>query len=566
MHSILELKSLLEDHIISFLEKEYGTQEIQFLNPQHKNQGDFSCSIPLRLAKQFSQNPLEIANNIATSLVNFNGIEKVEAVAPGFVNFFLSKDFLLAQLSKTQNLEFADTNQKIIVDYSSPNIAKPLGIHHILSTVIGQAAVNLLRATGNEVIAWNYLGDWGTQFGKLIYAYNTWGDKKTVEADPINELLKLYVKFHSFSEENPELDELGRAEFKKLENGDSKNRELWNWIVELSKQDLNKVYTKLGGIEFDLFSGEADREDELPTIIQEGLDQKIFTPGDKGGLIINLDEQKLIPFLVQKTDGATLYSTRDIASIKARTLDYAASKLVYVVDVAQSLHFQQLFASVKKFSWYKPETELTHLKFGRMAFKDKKMSTRKGNIIHLEELIEEATSRAKQIILEKNPELENLDQVAEIVGIGSIKYSVLSQSPETNIIFDWDKIISFDGNSAPYLQYSYARANSIIQQNPATTSDFSAIEPCEEELNLLKAISQFESVVLDAANKLKPNLLANYTFDLCQNFNSFYVKCPVLSEKDSAIRNFRLSLVTKFCSVNKQALGLLGGIQVPDKM
>lgn len=564
----LELQEIIKQQVMPI----YGEQEIIISNSQREGQGDLSCPIALKLAKQFKQNPLQVAQEIASNLPAHWAISKVEVLAPGFINFFLSQKFLTDNLKQQKLLNLPATGKKYVIDYSSPNIAKPLGIHHILSTVIGQAAVNLLKATNNQVVAWNYLGDWGTQFGKLIYAYKQWGDQTVIEKDPINELLKLYVEFHNKAETNPELEDFGRAEFKKLEQGDSENRKLWEWVVKLSKQDLNKVYDKLGGIQFDVFSGEADREGDLPVVIAEGLKEGIFTPGDKGGLIVNLEAENMIPFLVEKSDGATLYSTRDIASVKVRTLDYEATNLLYVVDVAQSLHFEQLFASVKKFSWFKPETALTHLKFGRMSFKDGKMSTRKGNIIHLDDLIEEAVSRSRQIITEKNPELENLEQVAWMVGIGAIKYSVLSQSPETNIVFDWDKIISFEGNSAPYLQYSYARANSILKQAERSEAElneevaFEELEINLEEESLMKALLFFEEAVLDAANKLKPHLLANYVFDLCQKFNTFYVKNQVLNCEDKARKQFRLALVDKFCRTNKTGLQLLAGVEVPEKM
>jgi arginyl-tRNA synthetase len=461
--------------------------------------------------------------------------------------------------------------QHLVIDYSHPNIAKPLGIHHVLSTVIGQAIANLNRAVGHQVTAWNYLGDWGTQFGKLIYAYKTWGDQSVIEKDPINELLKLYVKFHQLAETSPELEDFGREEFRKLEAGDSQNRQLWTWIVELSKSDFSKVYAKLGGISFDLFSGEADREAELPAIIKDGMSQGIFEVGEEGAIIANLEAESLPPFLVQKKDGATLYSTRDIASVKVRAVDHDGDKLIYVVDSSQSLHFQQLFATVKKFDWMPPNTELLHVKFGRMNFKDSKMSTRKGNIIHLEALIDEAIERAAKIVEEKNPTLENKEEVARIIGIGSLKYSFLSQAPETDILFDWDKILSFEGNSAPYLQYSYARANSILKQIDQDSipenfnlEDLASVQT--DELAVLKKLVQFSEIVATSATKSKPNLLANYLFELAKLFNSFYVNFPVLSCPETDLKNFRVALVIRFLHTMKTGLNLLAGIEVPDKM
>lgn len=568
--NLAELKFLVATDIQKLIQKEYGMHEIQFLNPQFANQGDFSCALALKLGKQFGRNPLEVANEIAEGLnLSESGfIAKVEVLAPGFINFFVSEKFLIECLGNSRILPEAPAEpEHVVVDYSSPNIAKPLGIHHILTTVLGQAAVNLYRACGHKVTAWNYLGDWGTQFGKLIYAYKEWGDRERIERDPINELLKLYVEFHDKAETNDQLEDFGRAEFKKLEEGDEENRILWKWVVDISKLDIDKVYAKLGGINFDTYSGEADRENDLPVIIKEGVAQGIFVKGENGSLIVDLETEKMIPFLVQKSDGATLYSTRDIASVKTRIQEYEASKILYVVDVAQSLHFQQLFATVKKFDWFKESTELIHLKFGRMSFKDSKMSTRKGNIIHLNDLLDEAVVRAKAIIVEKNAELPDIDEVARIIGIGAVKYSILSQSPETNIVFEWDKIISFEGNAAPYLQYSYARANSILKQVENISVDSVEIEELScEESKILKDFTKLEEVILDSCSKLKPHLLANYLFELSQSFNSFYANNPVLNCEDENRKNFRLQIVQKFCLITKTGLEILGGIEVPDKM
>lgn len=568
-----QLQVQLKQHIKAF-NQSFDSVDFEF--PQSIEFGHLSTNIAMKSAKNLKIAPNKLANDLVNFLQNLKipEISQILVAGPGFINFYLTSDFLLKAVKKgnlaliTQQSD-PDT---VVVDYSAPNIAKPLGIHHVLSTVIGQAVVNLLRATENNVIAWNYLGDWGTQFGKLVYAYKNWGDKNIIEKDPINELLKLYVKFHDEALNNPELEDFGRLEFKKLENKDEENLKIWRWIVDLSKQDLEKVYNKLGGIKFDVFSGEADRESELKEIIAQGLSEGVFTNGEKGSVIADLSDQNMVPYIVQKSDGATLYSTRDIASVKHRIEKYNANRLVYVVDTAQNFHFKQLFAVAPKFSWFKANTKLEHLEFGRMSFADGKMSTRKGNILLLDSILDQAILKAKEIILQKNPNYdpELLNETASIIGIGSIKYSVLSQAPETNIVFDWNKIISFEGNSAPYLQYSVARANSILKQTKYYKEElFNNWEDLEQEevqelfkqeqeliFNLLK----FDYTVKLAAVKLKPNLLANYLYELAKEFNSFYVANPILNNPLRELTTFQ------FSQIMTKGLNLLAGIQVPEKM
>lgn len=560
-----QLQEQLKQHIKGY-NSDFGTIEFEF--PQSIEFGHLSTNIAMKSAKLLKIAPQKLAADLVLYLQSQNiaGISHMLVAGPGFINFYLTPEYLVNALQDNDLAELTKANnpETVVVDYSAPNIAKPLGIHHVLSTVIGQSVVNLLRAKANKVIAWNYLGDWGTQFGKLVYAYKQWGDKSVIEKDPINELLKLYVKFHDEAEKNTELEDFGRLEFKKLENKDPENYAIWEWIVELSKQDLQKVYSKLGGINFDIYSGEADRESELKQIIEDGLKEKVFTVGEKEAIIADLTSQNMVPYIVQKSDGATLYSTRDIASVKHRIQEYGATRLVYVVDTAQNFHFKQLFAVVPKFSWFNPSTKLEHLEFGRMSFADGKMSTRKGNILLLDTILDEAILKAKEIILQKNPDYDKalLNETAEIIGIGSIKYSVLSQAPETNITFDWNKIISFEGNSAPYLQYSVARANSILKQvsvtelqNPHDIKDAN-----EQELEFIFELLKFDNVVTLSASKLKPNLLANYLYDLARGFNSFYVSNPILNNK------LRELLTMQFRNIMSIGLDLLAGIKVPTKM
>ncbi len=538
----------------------------QFSRPGDAAYGDLTTNVALQLAAEDKSNPRETAQELAEKLELPEEISKVEVAGPGFINFTYSDGYLLDLLRNPEAiLDNKTEDQTIVVDYSQPNVAKPLMAHHLLSTIIGQSVVNIFKAKGNKVVSVNYIGDWGTQFGKLIYAYRQWGDHDDIEKDPIPELLALYVRFHNEAEKDPELDERGREEFKKLEEGDPENLKLWEWIVEVSIREIERLYALLGGIKFDSYRAEAACRDDLPALIESGLKLGIFEAGEGGSLIVNLDAEGLIPFLVQKTDGTTLYSTRDLETVRYRLEEYKPNKIIYVVDVAQKLHFEQVFASVEKFPWYSPETDMKHLIFGRMRFRDGKMSTRKGNVIQLEEILEEAITRATKIIDEKNPDLENKEEVARQVGIGAVKYSIVSQSPESDLVFDWDKIISFEGNSAPYLQYSHARAASILrQEQPGKLPKEYNLSP-EEALVIRDAVA-FKHVIDEAAGKLKPNIIATYLYELSQNFNGFYTKCPVLSEENPDTKQVRLAIVSLFASLMKEGLSLLGGIEAPEQM
>jgi len=568
MKKLEEIKQELKAQLEKAAKKAAGPVKIEFERPADPSHGDISCNCALKLASLHKENPREIAEEIIENIELLDEIAKAEVAGPGFINFSYADEYLISQLNAAEDITNCATEKgTVLIDYSSPNIAKPLGVHHLLSTVIGQATNNILTAKGYDVKGLNYLGDFGTQFGKIIYAIKKWGDKEEIEKYPIPKLLELYVKFHDEEESDPNLDGKGQEEFRKLEEGDTENRELWEWVVKLSKDNLEKVYDLLGGIHFDSYSGEADQEKFLDGVLEEGKKQGVITEGEKGAYIIDLEKDGIeTPFLVQKADGATLYSTRDISAIRYRIKEYDPNKIIYVVDSAQNLHFKQLFASVKKFPWFKENVELTHLRFGRMRFKDKKMSTRKGNIIYLEEVLNEAVDRAKKIIEEKNPELEEKDEVARIVGIGSVKYSILNQSPETDIIFDWDKILSFEGNSAPYLQYSCTRASSILRQVEKVNKIDATYNLIPEEQLLARTIVRFKEVVVESANRLKPNIIANYLYELAQIFNTFYTKCPVLSEENESSKTARTRLVKTFQTVMKEGLNLLSGIEVPEKM
>ncbi len=572
-------------------EKLLQEQKIEY--PREKAHGDYATSVALKLATIQQKNPFEVAETIQKNFPKFPFLDHTEVVRPGFINFYLADAWLEKEVQKNLALKrhYGKTayggGQKVVIDYSSPNIAKPLGAHHLLSTLIGQTIANLLHFCGYKVVGVNYLGDWGTQFGKLIYAYKMWGDHQIIEKDPLHELLKLYTRFHEEAEIDPLLEEKSREEFKKMEASDEQNLHLWRWIREESIKALEGMYQKLG-IHFHEYLGESMYEKSSLEIIEEGKKKGIFTLGEQGALIVQFEHEKYPPYLIQKADGTTLYSTRDLASIKDRLKKYRPKKLVYVVDVAQSLHFQQLFATAKKLGLNKG-AELIHVVFGRMQFPHGKMSTRKGNMVLLEELLEEAVARAKKIVEEKSPHLPEAEKqfITEGIAIGAVKYHIVSQNRESNLVFDWDRMLALDGNSAPYLQYGYARAQSIIQKEPNFTlrqahgainkDQISLFNQENDKKNtgeqsspamekaLLHALVKFPEHVKLAAETYKPHLLTNYLFELAQIFNSFYQTVPVLNAASVEQKTSRLNLVKGFSQVIKNGLHLLG-IQTFERM
>ncbi|NIA02200.1 MAG: arginine--tRNA ligase, partial [Nitrospirae bacterium] len=439
-----------------------------------------------------------------------------------------------------------------------------LGVHHLLSTIIGQSLYNIYKFLGYNCIGLNYIGDWGTQFGKLTYAYKEWGDKKTIEKNPIDELLKLYVKFHEEAEKNPELEQKGRDEFKKLEEGDKENTKLWKWICKVSLEEVQKTYDNLGGIHFDLIQGESFFNDKMGAILEEGKKDKVFEKGEEGALIIKFENEKYPPYLVQKSDGASLYATRDLAQMKYREETWHPEKILLVIDVAQSLYLQQLFETTEMMGLTKAEP--VHVVFGRMQFKDKKMSTRKGNIVLLDEVLKEAVEKAKKIVEEKNRDLKNKDEVAHKVGIGAVKYTILSQNRTTNITFDWEKMLSLEGNSAPYLQYTYARAKSILRKTGKieTQEEETTEKITEKTATLLRHLVKFKEYIVYTAQEYKPNILANYLHELAQKFNSFYNNVPVLRAPEKE-REARLKIVEATSQVLKNGLTLLG-VELTEEM
>ncbi len=563
-----------------------GLVEIE--TPKDAANGDFSCNLAMKLTKIFRKTPLEIAQKLLNHLPQSQILEKVDLAAPGFINFRLSiahlQTLLDELLSAQQAFGHADyaAGKQVLVDFGSLNVAKPFGVHHFMTTVLGQTTVNLLKAVGYQVIAADYPGDWGTQFGKVIFAYKNWGNREVIEKDPIRELLALYVKFHEEAEKNGELENLARAENAKLEAGDEENRELWQWMCEISMQESDKVYRTLG-VHFDERHSESEYVEAGKAHLEKWKAEKKIVEGEKGAWVVKLEEEKLADYLVQKSDGTTIYATRDLALIIDRLVRHPQlHKIIYVVDSAQSLHFRQLFAVARRWN-LAPATLLYHLAYGRMSFPEGGMSTRKGKILWASDVINEAIERASKLVLEKSANLPLAEQkkIAQALAIGAIKHAIVNQAPETDFSFDWDKVMTFDGNSAPYLQYTLARALSIINKANDQANKGQKVEDqislftiseeqkaLEEanlkpfqnhyENNLLKALIKFPERVEAAAANLKPNYLTNYLYDLAQTFNSFYQAVPVLKTQNEELLAARMRLVQGFGIVMRNGLSILG--------
>jgi len=581
------LKAFLNAENLQVAEHE---QTVHMENPHDSTHGDLACNIAMKLSKILGRSPRELAEGILKHFESIPQVQGTEIAGPGFINFKLSQSYLEHELENIikQKQHFGRSNigagHKIMIEYSSPNIAKPLGVHHLLSTIIGQTLVDMYRYLGYEVTAVNYPGDWGTQFGKLLYAYKTWGNMEIVQKDPLNELLKLYVQFHNEAEKDPALEDKGREEFKKLEEGDEENHRLWQWMKDLSIKEIERLYQKLG-VKFDLYLGEQMYLEAAKDIIKEGLEKAVITLGEREALIVKFENEKYPPYIVQKSDGTTMYSTRDLASIRDRIEKYQPEKIVYVVDVAQSLHFNQLFEAARLLGY--TGADLVHVVFGRMQMPEGRMSTRKGEVILLDEVINEAETRASSLVAEKSPELSENERrdVAEKMAISAIKYNIISQNRETNITFEWDKILSLEGNSGPYLEYAYSRARSILRKyreslraqpkapssKDAQTSLFSMTEETKHqeepqtepfmhpsEQKLLHMLYKFPEVLERAAVDFKPNHICTYLYDLARAFSSFYNEAPVLSASRDDVKQARLKLVEAFSHVIGNGLKVLG--------
>lgn len=559
-------KELIASELAKVIE---GLDQETILNlleqPKSSDLGDIAFPA-FSLAKIERKAPQAIAADIAEK-IDASHFEKVVATGP-YVNFFLDKSQISDQVIKAVIQAGAAYGQQeegqganVTIDLSSPNIAKPFSVGHLRSTVIGDAISNIYKKMGYNTIKINHLGDWGKQFGLLMVAYKKWGSKEAVEANPIDELLKLYVRINAEIENDPELDEEGRLWFKKLEDGDPEATELWQWFRDESLVEFNRIY-KLLGVEFDSLNGEAFYNDKMDEAVQI-LEEKGLLKESKGASIVELDDVNLPPAMIKKSDGATLYITRDIATAIYRARTYNFVKNIYAVGQEQSNHFRQLKAVLKKmgFEW---SDDMIHVDFGLVTKNRQKLSTRKGNIILLEPTLQEAISRAKAQIEEKNPELENKEEVAHAVGVGAVKFYDLKTDRRNGYDFDLEAMVSFEGETGPYVQYAYARIQSILRKanfTPSADATYSLNDP--ESWEIIKLLQDFSRVVKRAAENYDPSLIAKYAINLAQAFNKYYAHTRILDE--SPERDSRLALSYSTAVVLKEALRLLG-VDAPEKM
>ncbi|MBU0470003.1 MAG: arginine--tRNA ligase [Nanoarchaeota archaeon] len=558
-----------KEEIISLLEKETKLKREELANfisiPPDPKLGDYAFPC-FKLGKNPKEEAEKLKEAIKEKLPSF--ILKIEAAGP-YLNFFI-KNKVIAEVTLTevykQAKRYGSSNfgkgQVIVMDYSHPNIAKPFGIGHLRSTVIGNSLYKTFQFLGYKPISVNHLGDWGTQFGKLIVAYTRWGDKKELEKDPIKYLLKLYVKFHAEVEKDETLNEEARAAFKSLEDGNRENLALWEEFKELSLKEFERIYQILD-VTFDSYKGEAFVNKLVPEAITE-IEKKVETKISEGALIVDLEKENLPPILLRKSDGASTYHSRDVAAALYRLKKYKADKMLYLVGSEQKLYFQQLFKLLELADYNRDK--FVHADFGLFRFPEGKMSTRKGNVIFLEDVLNQAIILAEKIIEEKNPTLKNKKDVAKIVGVGAVIFADLSNDRIRNIDFDWDKMLSFEGETAPYIQYTHARACSILRKSELDVRDKINFERfgIEEEMRVVKLLYNFPEALEKVVKTYKPHHLAQYLISLAQAFNEFYHKCPVISE-DKNIMKARLLLVDSVKRVLENGLGLLG-IKAPEEM
>ena len=531
--------------------------------PPDEKMGDlaFPC---FPLAKIYRKAPPLIAKELAEKFADDDNFERVEA-AGGYLNFFFKRGAFISDTingvkSAGDNWGASDigAGKTVLVEYSSPNIAKPFHIGHLFSTAIGNSLARIYKRLGYNVQSLNHLGDWGTQFGKLICAYHRWGDKAVIEKDPINEILKVYVKFHEEAEKHPELEDEARDYFKKLEDGDEETTALWKYFRDISLVEFQRVYDMLG-IKFDSYNGEAFYSDKMDEVVDMLREKGLLVESD-GAQVVDLSDLNIPPCIILKSDGATIYATRDIAAALYRHRTYDFYKNIYVVGTPQALHFKQIFEVMRRAGWEWSEG-CEFVGFGLVKFPGKAMSTRHGDVVFLEDVLNEAIEKTRAIVEENDNVKEDKDEVAKKIGIGAILYTFLKNSREKDIIFAWDTMLDFEGESGPYCQYSYARGRSILRR--AAGIDYSdadlSLETSDDAYTLVKQLNKFSDAVKTAADRNEPFYVNRYVTDLAKAFNKFYNTSPIMRDDvPEDMKKARLAIVDASCAVIKSALGLLG--------
>ena len=535
--------------------------------PPKADMGDFAFPC-FQLAKTLRKAPPMIASDIAEKIGDVDILDKLE-VKGAYLNFFIKKELFVKTMIENADVEnFGSSDmgkgKTICIDYSSPNVAKNFHVGHLRTTIIGNSLYKIYSKLGYQVERINHLGDWGTQFGKLIVAYKAWGSKEAVEKDGVAELMRLYVKFHEEADKDDSLNDQARAWFTKMEHGDEEALDIWKWFVDISLKEYKGTYALLG-MEFDHYLGESFYRDKTADVVKRLQDANLLEES-QGAQIVNLDAYDMPPCLIMKKDGSSIYATRDLAAIFYRKDRWNFDKCLYVTGQEQKLHFAQVFKVVELLGNDWAKDSLVHIPYGLVSLEGAKLSTRSGNIIYAEDILLEAIDKVKGVIAEKNPDLENKDEVAKIVGVGAILFHDLYNQRIKDVSFKWDKVLNFDGETGPYVQYTYCRCASIlrsIDHDANATIDYSLLLD-EEAIALLKEINRFPQVVKDAAEKYEPSVVARFAMDVAQSFSRFY-NADRVNVEDATLRNARAKLVDMTKHTLKDALDLLG-IQCPEQM
>lgn len=534
--------------------------------PPKPEMGDYAFPC-FQLSKIMRKAPNMIAEELK-GLMDTEGFERIENLGP-YLNFFVDKGtFAEKTISKVleEGDDYGSSNigegKTICIDYSSPNIAKPFHVGHLFTTAIGNSLYKMFKKEGYNTVGINHLGDWGTQFGKLISAYHRWVDEEALEKAPIDELLRIYVKFHEEAKKDPSLEDEARANFKALENGDPEATALWTRFRDLSLKEFERVYDILG-VKFDSYNGEAFYNDKMDAVVDE-LKEKGLLVESNGAQVVMLEDYNMPPCIILKADGASIYSTRDLAAAMYRKKTYDFYKSVYVVGTPQALHFKQVF-KVLELAGHEWAKDCVHVGFGLVKFADRKLSTRDGSIVLLDDLLREAVEKTMEAIKDKE-EIKNKEEVAKKIGVGAVIFTYLKNSREKDIVFDWKEILSFEGETGPYVQYAYARGNSILSRAGECSGkvDYSKLSS-KEEFELVKTLGNFNNVITLALDKLEPSILTRYVIEVAKGFNKFYNAHSVLNLEDESLKATRLALVKASLQVIKNGLELLG-IGVVEKM
>jgi arginyl-tRNA synthetase len=552
---------------------ELGDKEIKLEHSDNVDFGDYSTSIAMVLAKELKNNPHEVAESLVNQIVSLSDnqlIKKVEIAGAGFINFYLMPEIMIEEAEVINyDVEFRNklsgygNGKTVVIDYSAPNIAKPFGIGHLRSTDIGQSIYNLYKILGWNCIGDNHIGDWGTQYGKLVAAIKKWNDKDLSDLT-IEDLEKLYVRFHKEAETDETLIDEGREWFSKLENGDKEAREIWQKCIDISMLEFDSVYQLLG-VHIDFVHGESFYSEMLPGIIDE-ITEKGITKKSEGAVIVEFDDMP--PAMLQKSNETTTYFTRDMATIKYRIENWNPDLIIYEVGVDQQLHFKQVFETAKLMDWW-PKEGMIHIAHGLIRWATGKFSTRKGDTIHLSDVIEKAMKEAKKIAekssVNKKMSATEKEEMIKEVAIGAVKFSDLISDPKKDVIFDWDKIMSLDGDSGPYLQYTYARCKSVLNKTiikEQKNVDSYPTDLNEDEMMLIREFYKFEEKIVEAATRFSPSVIAEYILGVARKYNEFYAKNRIINEKQEV---FRIFLTKVTASIIETGLDLLG-IETVEKM